>query len=52
MFVVGVGNVIWMLLLGVVMAIEKRMSWRRLMSTPLGVALIIAGCVVSLMAIT
>ncbi|CAN5644687.1 DUF2182 domain-containing protein [soil metagenome] len=52
MFLVGVGSIFWMLLLGTVMAIEKNISWGRQMSTPLGVALISAGCVVSLLAMT
>jgi predicted metal-binding membrane protein len=40
MFGVGVGNVGWMLALGVLMAIEKNMSWGRKVSRPLGLALI------------
>ena len=40
MFGVGIGNVGWMLGLGVVMAIEKNMPWGRKISTPLGLALI------------
>jgi len=40
MFVVGVDDLRWMLLLGLVMAVEKNMPWGRRMSTPLGVFLI------------
>ena len=40
MFVVGMGNVGWMLAIGAVMAIEKNVSWGRRLSAPLGVALI------------
>jgi predicted metal-binding membrane protein len=37
---VGVGNIGWMLALGVVMAIEKNMPWGRKLSVPLGLALL------------
>jgi predicted metal-binding membrane protein len=40
MFVVGTGNVGWMLALGAVMAVEKNSRWGRLLSKPLGFALI------------
>jgi predicted metal-binding membrane protein len=40
MFVVGTGNVGWMLVLGAVMAIEKNAAWGRKLSQPLGLALI------------
>jgi predicted metal-binding membrane protein len=40
MFVVGTGNVGWMLVLGAVMAIEKNAAWGRKLSKPLGLALI------------
>jgi predicted metal-binding membrane protein len=43
MFVVGIGNLGWMLALGAVMAIEKNMPWGRRISAPLGVGLIAAG---------
>lgn len=43
MFAVGVGNLAWMLLLAVVMAIEKNMPWGRLISRPLGSALLASG---------
>jgi predicted metal-binding membrane protein len=42
MFAVGSGNVAWMLGLGVVMAIEKNVSWGRRLSAPLGVGLLAA----------
>jgi predicted metal-binding membrane protein len=50
MFAVGVGNVGWMLVLGIVMAIEKNMPWGRRLSVPLGVALVAAGFAVFLLA--
>ena len=40
MFGVGVGNVGWMLILGVAMAVEKNMPWGRRLSAPLGLALL------------
>lgn len=40
MFVVGTGNVGWMLLLGAVMAAEKNLPWGRHLRVPLGVALL------------
>ena len=40
MFVVGTGNVGWMLLLGAVMAVEKNLSWGRRLSPVLGVGLL------------
>lgn len=40
MFVVGTGNVGWMLLLGAVMAVEKNAPWGRSLSRPLGGALL------------
>jgi predicted metal-binding membrane protein len=48
MFVVGTGSVGWMLALGATMAIEKNAPWGRVLSAPLGVALItLAGIVVA-----
>ena len=53
MFVVGTGNVGWMLMLGAAMAIEKNASWGRKLSQPLGfgligwAALIVAGNLVA-----
>jgi predicted metal-binding membrane protein len=40
MFVVGMGNLGWMLLLGAVMALEKNAPWGRKLSPALGAALI------------
>lgn len=40
MFAVGASNLGWMLALGVVMAIEKNVSWGRRISSPLGILLI------------
>jgi predicted metal-binding membrane protein len=40
MFVVGVGNLAWMLALATVMTVEKNVAWGRRLSTPLGAALI------------
>ena len=47
MFVVGIGNIGWMLVLGAVMAVEKNMPWGRRLSAPLGVALVAVGLVLS-----
>jgi predicted metal-binding membrane protein len=46
MFVVGTGNVGWMLALGAVMAVEKNMPWGRRLSRPLGAALVTWGALV------
>ncbi|MFQ5937715.1 MAG: DUF2182 domain-containing protein [Acidiferrobacterales bacterium] len=43
MFAVGTGNVGWMLVLGIIMAIEKNTPWGKKLSTPLGVALLTWG---------
>jgi len=40
MFVVGTGNVGWMLVLGAIMAIEKNATWGRRLGRPLGMALV------------
>jgi predicted metal-binding membrane protein len=40
MFVVGMGSVGWMLVLGAVMAAEKNLPWGRRLSTPLGLLLL------------
>jgi len=40
MFVVGTGNVSWMLALAALMAIEKNVSWGRRLSAPMGIALL------------
>ncbi len=41
MFVVGVGNLGWMLMLAAVMAAEKNAPWGRRLTTPLGVVLLL-----------
>lgn len=46
MFVVGIGNLGWMLALGAVMAAEKNLSWGRRLSQPLGLALLSWGVAV------
>ena len=46
MFVVGTGNVGWMLALGAVMAVEKNMPWGRHLSRPLGMLLLATAAVV------
>jgi len=48
MFVVGVGNIGWMLALGIVMAVEKNMPWGRRLSDPLGVILLGWGLILTL----
>src|SRR6185503_19078575 len=48
MFAVGVGSLGWMLVLGLVMAIEKNLPWGRRLSAPLGVALLAWGLLVLL----
>ena len=42
MFAIGSGSIVWMLLLGAVMAVEKNVSWGRRISLPLGGVLLIA----------
>jgi len=49
MFLVGTGSIVWMLLLGLVMAIEKNHAWGRHMAKPLGFLLLAAaGAVVAM----
>jgi predicted metal-binding membrane protein len=45
MFVVGTGNVGWMLALGIVMAIEKNAVWGRRLSHPMGYGLFVGASV-------
>ncbi|WP_138469340.1 DUF2182 domain-containing protein [Poseidonocella sp. HB161398] len=40
MFVLGTGNLGWMLVLGGIMAVEKNFAWGRRISTPLGLLLL------------
>ncbi len=47
MFVVGMGNLGWMLVLAAIMAAEKNLPWGRRLRTPLGIALVIWGCSVA-----
>ena len=51
MFAVGVGNLGWMLVLGVLMAIEKNLPWGRHFSAPLGVVLLCWGLALGLEAV-
>jgi predicted metal-binding membrane protein len=44
MFFVGMGNLGWMLVFGLVMAVEKNHSWGRRIAAPLGGALLIFTC--------
>ena len=46
MFIVGIGSVGWMFLLGSAMAIEKNLSWGRRLSAPLGVGLLIGSAAI------
>jgi predicted metal-binding membrane protein len=48
MFVVGIGNIAWMLLLSAVMAAEKNLLWGRRLSAPLGTGLLGIGLAVAL----
>ena len=40
MFAVGVGSLLWMLLLGAMMGVEKNLPWGRRISAPVGVLLL------------
>lgn len=42
MFFVGMGNLGWMLLLGLIMAVEKNHPWGRRLAAPLGAALLVS----------
>ena len=52
MFAMGAGNIGWMLVLGMVMAIEKNMPWGRQLGKPLGILLLAAGILVALLGMT
>lgn len=52
MFAVGMGSLAWMLLLGVVMAIEKNLPWGRHLSHPLGIGLLGWGLTLPVLALT
>ena len=43
MFAVGAGNLVWMLILALLMAVEKNVRWGRRLSAPVGVALLAWG---------
>lgn len=45
MFAVGAGSLGWMLVLGLVMAVEKSLPWGRQIGKPLGAALLVLGVV-------
>jgi predicted metal-binding membrane protein len=45
MFVVGAGNLVWMFVLAVVMAVEKNVSWGSRLRAPVGVVLLVCGIV-------
>ena len=47
MFAVGAGSIGWMLVLGMVMAVEKNMPWGRQMGKPLGSLLVASALVVT-----
>ena len=47
MFIVGVGNLLWMLILAILMAVEKNVSWGRRISAPLGIILISSGALLT-----
>jgi predicted metal-binding membrane protein len=48
MFVVGTGNVGWMLVLGAVMALEKNSRWGKYLSAPLGCGLLLCALGIAL----
>ena len=48
MFAVSTGSLAWMLLLGIVMAMEKNMPWGRRLSAPVGVVLVTAAVAVAI----
>jgi predicted metal-binding membrane protein len=51
MFAVGHGNLAWMFLLGLIMAVEKNTPWGRHLSLPLGVVLLGLGLSLPLLAL-
>jgi predicted metal-binding membrane protein len=51
MFAVGMGNLGWMLVLGMVMALEKNLPWGRWFSAPVGVILLSWGCLEAILAL-
>ena len=51
MFAIGMTNLGWMLVLGILMAAEKNVPWGRRLSAPLGVLLVCCGLAITLEAI-
>lgn len=51
MFAVGMANLGWMFLLGLVMAIERNVSWGRRLVAPLGLVLLAAGLLIVVLGI-
>ena len=49
MFVVGAGNLGWMLLLAALLAVEKNLAWGRHLGAPLGSALLAAAAALVLL---
>jgi predicted metal-binding membrane protein len=47
MIPLGAGNLLWMLVLGAAMAIEKNVSWGRRLVKPLGFVLIATGLAIA-----
>ena len=47
MFAVGVGGLIWMLLLSAVMVAEKTTRWGHRLVAPVGVALIVTAAIIA-----
>jgi len=52
MLLIGAGNLGWMLLFGILMAIEKNVSWGRQFSKPLGIVLLMSGALLLLSRMT
>ena len=50
MFVVGIGSLMWMMILAVVMGVEKNASWGRRLSAPLGIALLLSAVTLLILA--
>jgi len=46
MFVVGMGSLGWMLVLAAIMAAEKNLPWGRRLRAPLGIGLVLWGCII------
>jgi predicted metal-binding membrane protein len=47
MFVVGTGNIAWMLGIGVIMAVEKNTRWGIRLNPPLGGALLASAAIIA-----